>query len=125
MISSKVTGIGCFAKPETLSRVFKKMVRNYTLGKFENISLLNDTYRLCGVDDIMPLQALITGKTGFSPSTDSDTCGNTKNKKIARKNILMEKIVRFIKTVFTPKLVTRQALPEFCRPDSLEIAVSV
>ena len=41
MINRKVTGIGCFAKPATLSRVFKKMVRNYTLGQFESINLAN------------------------------------------------------------------------------------
>ena len=32
MISRKVTGIGCFAKPETLSRVLKKIPRCFKAG---------------------------------------------------------------------------------------------
>ena len=49
MINKKVTGIGCFAKPATLSRVFKKMVQNYTLGQFESFNMVNghDEVRGC------------------------------------------------------------------------------
>ena len=82
MINKKVTGIGCFAKPATLSRVFKKMVRNYTLGKFENTSPRNGHDRLRGTDNTLLLQALITGKTGYFPSTDSESYGAVRNKKI-------------------------------------------
>ncbi len=47
-MNRKVTGIGCFAKSATLSRVFKKMVRNYTLGQFENINLANSQDMVTG-----------------------------------------------------------------------------
>jgi hypothetical protein len=82
MTNKKVTGIGCYAKPATLSRVFKKMVQNYTLGKFENISPVNSHDRLRGTDNTLLLQALITGKTGYLPSPDSESCGAVKNRKI-------------------------------------------
>jgi hypothetical protein len=31
MKNQNVTGIGCFAKPERLGRIFNKLVQNYTL----------------------------------------------------------------------------------------------
>ena len=37
MKNSAVVGIGCFAKPETLARVLKKMVEQYVLGNFEGL----------------------------------------------------------------------------------------
>ncbi len=82
MMTRKVTGIGCFAKPETLSRVFKKMVQSYTLGEFENINPLTDHENLRRPDNFILLDALITGSTGYSPTTDSETIGNTKDTKV-------------------------------------------
>ena len=82
MSNKKVTGIGCFAKPATLSRVFKKMVRSYALGKFENISPFNGHDRLQDTESTLLLQALISGNTGFFPSLDSESCGVVKNRKI-------------------------------------------
>jgi hypothetical protein len=82
MINKKVTGIGCFAKPATLSRVFKKMVRNYTLGKFEDISPGNGHDRWRGTDGTLLLQALITGHTGYFSSTDSESRGAVRDRKI-------------------------------------------
>ena len=82
MINKKVTGIGCFAKPATLRRVFKKMVRNYTLGKFEDISPGKGHDRLRGTDGTLLLQALISGHTGYFPSTDSESCGSVRDRKI-------------------------------------------
>jgi hypothetical protein len=38
------------AKPATLSRVFKKMVRNYTLGQFDSIYLTDNQDMTGGVD---------------------------------------------------------------------------
>ena len=82
MLNKKVTGIGCFAKPATLSRVFKKMVRNYTLGKFESISLVNGHNEASGADGTVLLRALIAGKTGYFPSSDSESCGAAEYRKI-------------------------------------------
>ena len=59
MINKKVTGIGCFAKPATLSRVFKKMVRNYTLGQFESINLINGHDEVGETDGTVLLKALL------------------------------------------------------------------
>ena len=82
MINRKVTGIGCFAKPATLSRVFKKMVRNYTLGQFESINLVNGHDEVRGADGTVLLRALITGKAGYFPSPDSESCRVAENRKI-------------------------------------------
>ncbi len=82
MINKKVTGIGCFAKPSTLSRVFKKMVQNYTLGQFECINLVNGHDEVRGADSTVLLKALIAGKTGYFPLPDSESCacrGKQKN----------------------------------------------
>ena len=73
MMNKKVTGVGCFAKPATLSRVFKKMVQNYTLGKFESISPVKGHQNLNGNDNTLLLKALIAGKTGYFPSPDLDS----------------------------------------------------
>ena len=82
MINKKVTGIGCFAKPATLSRVFKKMVRNYTLGQFESINLANIQDMAGGVDGTILLKALISGNAGYVPAPDSESYGVAENRKI-------------------------------------------
>jgi hypothetical protein len=82
MINKKVTGIGCFAKPATLSRVFKKMVQNYTLGQFESINLVNGHAEVRGADGTVMLKALIAGKAGYFPSPDSESCSVAENRKI-------------------------------------------
>ena len=82
MLNKKVTGIGCFAKPATLSRVFKKMVRNYTLGQFESISRVNGHDEVRGSDGTVLLRALIAGKAGYFPSPDSESCSVAENRKI-------------------------------------------
>ena len=82
MIHKKVTGIGCFAKPATLSRVFKKMVRNYTLGQFESINLVNDHNEVRGADGSALLRALIAGKGGYFPAPDSESGKVAENRKI-------------------------------------------
>ncbi len=82
MIHKKVTGIGCFAKPATLSRVFKKMVQNYTLGQFESINLVNGHDEVRGADGTVLLRALIAGKTEYFPSLDSEPCSVAENRKI-------------------------------------------
>ena len=82
MINKKVTGIGCFAKPATLSRIFKKMVRNYTLGQFESINLFNSRDEVRGADGNALLRALMAGKAGYFPAPDSETCVVVENSKI-------------------------------------------
>ena len=82
MINKKLTGIGCFAKPATLSRVFKKMVQNYTLGQFESINMVNGYDELRGSDGTVLLRALIAGKAGYFPSPDSESCSVAENRKI-------------------------------------------
>ena len=84
MINRKVTGIGCFAKPATLSRVFKKMVQNYTLGQFESINLVNghDEVRDRDADGAALLRALIAGKAGCFATPDSESCLVAESRKI-------------------------------------------
>jgi hypothetical protein len=82
MINRKVTGIGCFAKPATLSRVFKKMVHNYTLGQFESINLVNGDDEVRGADGTALLRVLIAGKVGYFPASDSESRAVVKNRKI-------------------------------------------
>ena len=82
MINEKVTGIGCFAKPATLSRVFKKMVQNYTLGQFESINMADGHDEARKGDNSVLLRALIAGKAGSFPSPDSESCSVAENRKI-------------------------------------------
>ena len=82
MINKKLTGIGCFAKPATLSRVFKKMVQNYTLGQFESINMVNGHDEVRGSDGTVLLRALIAGKAGYFPSPDSESCSVAESRKI-------------------------------------------
>ena len=41
MENQNFIGIGCYAKPERLSRIFKKLVRAYTLGPFKGSQLFD------------------------------------------------------------------------------------
>ena len=81
MNDRKVTGIGCFGKPTTLSRVFKKMVENYTLEQIERLPLING-YPAEGTEGAVLLKALITGKTRYFPSRASEAGSPMENKKI-------------------------------------------
>ena len=56
MKNQNVTGIGCFAKPERLGRIFNKLVQNYTLGPFEGKQLHEQL--LDGNESVDLLQAL-------------------------------------------------------------------
>ena len=81
MEDRKVTGIGCFAKPSTLSRVFNKMVRNYTLEQLENINLINGPEVSQANDNIL-LKALISGRAGHFTLPESEKGNSMQNKKI-------------------------------------------
>ncbi len=81
MKNRQVTGIGCFAKPSTLSRVFKKIVQNYSLGQFECINLING-HEARGTDNTKLLKALIAGEAGYFGLPDSESGRFMENKKI-------------------------------------------
>ena len=81
MKDREVTGIGCFAKPSTLSRVFRKIVQNYTLDQFEGINLINRHEE--SRDDGTPLlKALIAGDAAYFSLPDSDSGTFRANRKI-------------------------------------------
>ena len=66
------TGIGCFAKPDRLGRIFCKLVQNYTLGPFKGNQLFDGpiSKESEGAD---LLQALMAGLTGGSSSGGNET----------------------------------------------------
>jgi len=76
-----ITGIGCFAKPEKLSRIFLKMVQNYALGQIEGIDLTVDLDS-GGTESTRLIKALMTGQSLAPDPSDSDVCGAPENKKI-------------------------------------------
>jgi len=57
------TGIGCYAKPERLSRIFNKLVQAYTLGPFKGNQLF-DGPKSNQMKDADLLQALMAGQIG-------------------------------------------------------------
>ena len=61
------TGIGCFAKPERLERIFDRIVRNYTLEPMEGINR-TDAAIPKGIGSTYPLQALMADLTGDQSS---------------------------------------------------------
>lgn len=72
MKKQMVTGIGCFAKPQTLSRVFKKIMQNYTLGEYNGIE--SESSEL--------LTALVTGKADCYQSPAYEPLKGLENKDI-------------------------------------------
>ena len=73
-----ITGIGCFAKPEKLSRVFRKMVNSYTLGKVEELEWMDGHE----TDGKILLKALIAGESGGYPQQRSGGGVTTANRKV-------------------------------------------
>jgi hypothetical protein len=61
MEKQNVIGSGCYAKPERLSRIFKKLVRAYTLGPFKG-SQLFDGFASKEIQGADLLQKLIAGE---------------------------------------------------------------
>ena len=61
------TGIGCFAKPDRLERIFDRIVRNYTLEPIKGIES-PDTNLTQKIDGIHLLQSLMTDLTVTDPS---------------------------------------------------------
>ena len=70
MDNQNVTGIGCYAKPERLSRIFQKIVQDYALGSFKGSQLLDGPVSK-EIETIDLLQALMAGQRS---DTSSQAC---------------------------------------------------
>ena len=76
-----ITGVGCFAGPEKLSRIFIRMVQAYTLGKLDGIDWVN----ACESDETEGtrlLKALIAGKAAGQNGMIPDAADRRPDKKI-------------------------------------------
>ena len=76
-----ITGVGCFAGPEKLSRIFLRMVQTYTLGTLDGIEWANG----CDSDaaeGTRLLKALIGGNAAWQDSAVPDAVDRFENKKI-------------------------------------------
>jgi len=76
-----LTGVGCFAGPEKLSRIFIKMVQTYTLGKLDGIEWTNGC-KSDATEGTRLLKALIAGKAARLDEAMSDAGDRHENKKI-------------------------------------------
>jgi hypothetical protein len=81
MKNHMVIGIGCFARPDKLSRIFLKIVRNYALGSIEGIDLV-DGNDFGETESNRWIEALIAGKNVESDSPDSASADVPENRKI-------------------------------------------
>ena len=68
------TGIGCFAKPDRLGRIFNKLVQDYALGPFESDQLFDQNIP-AGCKGVDLLKALMAGPTR---DRQSGACGTIK-----------------------------------------------
>jgi hypothetical protein len=76
-----ITGIGCFAGPEKLSRIFLKMVQTYTLGPIDGIEWANDGES--GATEVTQLlKTLMTGKAARQNPSLPAAADGLENKKI-------------------------------------------
>ncbi len=85
-----VIGIGCFAKPETLSRVLKKMVEAYILGNFEGHAE-SPVEKSRSSDLIRLLKAIIEGVAGNHQTGGTGIIDSLTGKKITGFFLAMEK----------------------------------
>ena len=81
MENQTFTGIGCFAKPERLGRIFSKLVQNYALGPLKGIKMFDENLSKEneGVD-LLP--ALMAGLTASSGSGDREPLTYRRSKPI-------------------------------------------
>ena len=81
MENRTVTGIGCFARPQKLSRIFLRMVRTYSLGQIGAADLVEGcTCRESVSTDL--IRALIEGHTAGLDGATRGTAALTGNRKI-------------------------------------------
>jgi hypothetical protein len=76
-----ITGVGCFAGPEKLSRIFIRMVQTYTLGKLDGIEWINGR-ESDETEGTRLLKALIAGKAARLDTVMPDAGVRRENKKI-------------------------------------------
>ena len=81
MKNQTVIGIGCFARPERLSRIFNKLVQDYALGSFEDNQLF-DQYKPAGSEGVDLLRALMARPAKGEPSRGCETIRFPKHQKI-------------------------------------------
>jgi len=82
MKNQMLIGIGCFAKPEKLSRIFNKLVQDYALGSLEDNQLL-DQYIPTESEGVDLLRALLATPTKGEPSHGCEAIRFPKHPKIA------------------------------------------
>jgi len=76
-----ITGIGCFAGPEKLSRIFLKMMQTYTLGPIDGIEWVSEVES--GAPEVAQmLKTLMTGKTVRQNWSVADAADELENNKI-------------------------------------------
>jgi hypothetical protein len=81
MKNLNVTGIGCFARPEKLRRIFLKMIQKYALGQIEGIDLANK--RESGeTESTRLIEALVAGKVLGPDPSDTISPDAPEHKKI-------------------------------------------
>ena len=81
MGNQNFTGIGCFAKPERLRRIFNKLMQEYALGPLDG-DQLGDQNILAGGAGAELLKALVAGPTIDWPSDSWETTRVPEEKKI-------------------------------------------
>ena len=81
MENHTITGVGCFAGPEKLSRIFMRMVQTYTLGKLDGIewTIGRESDETEGT---RLLKALIAGKAAWLDTAIPEAADRYENKKI-------------------------------------------
>ena len=81
MKNHMITGIGCFAKPEKLNRIFLKMMQNYTLGPIEGFEL-TDSHKSDKTESNRLLKALLAGKAADLDASGLNTDGGPERQTI-------------------------------------------
>ncbi len=76
-----VTGIGCFAQPEKLSRIFLRMLRTCMSGRMDEIDLVNECLWV-EPESTELIKALIAGKATHLDSPGRNTAKRVENEKI-------------------------------------------
>lgn len=76
-----MVGVGCFAKPETLSRVLKNMIEGYILGNFERFTEKNSNNSI-STELIQLLKDIIVGSSEGQQTIGREVIDNLADKKI-------------------------------------------
>ena len=81
MRDSGIVGIGCYAKPETLSRVLKKWVEHYVLGSIEGL-VRDNGEKFDPSEGIQLLKTIIGGPAAKQHVPGADTTGSQQNTRV-------------------------------------------